>query len=86
MLFPPLDKRNICDKAKGLLGHFGEIYRGAGRAIPYRFVHGTTTALMANEYDCISDLCSITPATLREGGYVLWFFFTFGICDKPSTF
>ena len=77
-LFPPLDKRNTRDKAKGFLGHFGEIYRGAGRAIPYRFVHGTTTARMATEYYCISDLYSITPATLREGGYVLWFFFTFG--------
>ena len=28
-LFPPLDKRNIRDKTKGLLGHFGEIYRWA---------------------------------------------------------
>ena len=28
-LFLPLDKRNTCDKAKGLLGHFGEIYRWA---------------------------------------------------------
>ena len=34
-LFPPLDKRNTRDKAKGLLGHFGEAYRGAGRAMPY---------------------------------------------------
>ncbi|KDU78704.1 hypothetical protein HMPREF1121_01563 [Porphyromonas sp. KLE 1280] len=34
MLFPPLDKRNTRDKARGLLGHFGEVYRGAGRAIP----------------------------------------------------
>ena len=33
-LFPPLDKRNTYDKAKGLLGHFGEAYRGAGRARP----------------------------------------------------
>ena len=33
-LFPPLDKRNTRDKAKGLLGHFGEAYRGAGRAMP----------------------------------------------------
>ena len=29
-LFPPLDKRNTRDKAKGLLDHFGEAYRGAG--------------------------------------------------------
>jgi len=34
MLFPPLDKRNMRDKAKGLLGHVGEAYRGAGRAMP----------------------------------------------------
>ena len=34
MLFPPLDKRNTCDKAKGLLGDFREVYRGAGRAMP----------------------------------------------------
>ena len=33
-LFPPLDKRNTRDKAKGLPGHFGEAYRGAGRAMP----------------------------------------------------
>ena len=24
-LFPPLDKRHTCDKAKGLLGLFGEV-------------------------------------------------------------
>ena len=34
MLFPPQDKRNTRDKAKGLLEHFEEIYRGAGRAMP----------------------------------------------------
>ena len=34
MLFPPLDKRNARDKAKGKAYHFGEVYRGAGRAIP----------------------------------------------------
>ena len=34
MLFPPLDKRNTRDKAKGLPDHFGEAYRGAGRAMP----------------------------------------------------
>ena len=33
-LFPPLDKRNTRDKAKGLIGHFGEVYRGAERAMP----------------------------------------------------
>ena len=33
-LFPPLDKRNIRDEVKGLLGHFGEVYRGAERAMP----------------------------------------------------
>ena len=33
-LFPPLDKRNTRDKAKGLPDHFGEVYRGAGRAMP----------------------------------------------------
>ena len=33
-LFPPLDKMNTRDKAKDLLGHFGEAYRGAGRAMP----------------------------------------------------
>ena len=27
-LFPPLDKRNTRDKAKGLAYHFGEAYRG----------------------------------------------------------
>ena len=33
-LFPRLDKENTRDKAKGLLGRFGEVDRGAGRAIP----------------------------------------------------
>jgi len=27
MLFPPLDKRNTRDKAKGVLAHFGAVYR-----------------------------------------------------------
>jgi len=35
--FPPQDKRNTRDKAKGLLDRFGEVYQGAGRAIPYHF-------------------------------------------------
>ena len=34
MLSPPLDKRTTRDKAKGLVYHFGETYRGAGRAMP----------------------------------------------------
>ena len=34
ILFPPLNKRNTRDKAKGLLSHFGKAYRGAGRAMP----------------------------------------------------
>ena len=34
VLFPPLNKRSICDKAKGLPDLFGEVYRGAGHAIP----------------------------------------------------
>ena len=29
MLFPPLYKKNTRDKAKGLCGLFGELYRGA---------------------------------------------------------
>ena len=29
-LFPPLDKRHTCDKAKGKAYHFGEVSRGAG--------------------------------------------------------
>ena len=33
-LFPPLDKRSIRDKAKVLPDRFGEVYRGAGRAMP----------------------------------------------------
>ena len=33
-LFPPLNKRNTRDKAKGLSDHFGEVYRVAGRAMP----------------------------------------------------
>jgi len=33
-LFPPLDKRNTCDKAKGLLDLFGGVYRRAERAMP----------------------------------------------------
>ena len=65
-LFPSLAKRNTRDKAKGLLGHFGEAYRGAGRAIPYWFVHGTTTARMPTEYYCISDLYSFTPLLLKK--------------------
>ena len=32
-LFPPLNKRNTRDKAKGLVYHFSEVYRGAGRAM-----------------------------------------------------
>ena len=32
MLFPSLDKRSTRDKTKGLPGHFGGAYRGAGRA------------------------------------------------------
>ena len=28
MLFPPLDKKNTCDRAKGLRDHFGELYSG----------------------------------------------------------
>ena len=30
VLFPPLDKRNIRYKTKGLLDRFGEAYRGGG--------------------------------------------------------
>ena len=26
MLFPPLDKKNTCDRARGLRDHFGELY------------------------------------------------------------
>ena len=33
-LFPPLDKMNPRNKAKGLLGLFGEAYREAERAMP----------------------------------------------------
>ena len=33
-LSPPLDKRNTRDKAKGKAYHFGEVCRGAGRAMP----------------------------------------------------
>ena len=33
-LFPPLDKRNTRDKAKGLAYRFGEVYRGAERSMP----------------------------------------------------
>ena len=65
-LFPPLNKRDTRDKAKGLPDHFGETYRGAGRAISYWFVHGTTTARMATEYYCISDLYSFTPLLLKN--------------------
>ena len=32
--FPPLDKRNARDKSEGKAYHFGEAYRGAGRAMP----------------------------------------------------
>ena len=35
MLFPSLDERNTGEEAKGLLGHFGEVYRGVGRAMPW---------------------------------------------------
>ena len=34
VLFPPLNKRNTRDKAKGKAYHFGGVYRGAGRAMP----------------------------------------------------
>ena len=34
ILFPPQDKKNTRDKAKGKAYHFGEAYRGAGRAMP----------------------------------------------------
>ena len=33
-LFPPLDKKNVCDKAKGLRITSEEVYRGAERAMP----------------------------------------------------
>ena len=33
-LFPPQDKRNMRDKAQGLVCHFGEIYRAVGCAMP----------------------------------------------------
>jgi hypothetical protein len=33
-LFLLLDKRNTRDKMMGLLGHFGEGYRGVGGAMP----------------------------------------------------
>ena len=36
-IFPPLNKRNTRNKAKGKVYHFGELYQGAGRAIPYHF-------------------------------------------------
>ena len=32
--FPPLDKRNMRDKAKRWPDYFGEAYRGVGRTIP----------------------------------------------------
>ncbi|KXB72921.1 hypothetical protein HMPREF3185_01629, partial [Porphyromonas somerae] len=32
--FLPLDKRNVRDEAKGLLGYFGEVYRRVGRVMP----------------------------------------------------
>ena len=38
ILFPPLDKRNTRDKAKGKAYHFGEVYRGVGCANLYRSV------------------------------------------------
>ena len=66
-LFPPLNKRDTRDKAKGLPDHFGEAYRGAGRAIPYWFVHETTTPRMPTEYYCIYDLYSVTPLPLEKG-------------------
>ena len=34
MLFPSQDKRNTSDKAEGLRDYFGEVYRGAGYAMP----------------------------------------------------
>ena len=34
MLFPSQDKRNTRDKAEGLRDYFGEVYRGAGYAMP----------------------------------------------------
>jgi len=34
ILFPPLDKKNTRDKAKGLPDHFGGAYREAGCTIP----------------------------------------------------
>ena len=34
-LSPPLNKRNTCDKAKGVVCLFGEAYRGVGRATPW---------------------------------------------------
>ena len=33
-LFPPLDKENTRDKAKGLVYRFGELHRGAGCVMP----------------------------------------------------
>ena len=34
MLFPSLDERNTREEAKGLLGHFGGVYRRAERVMP----------------------------------------------------
>ena len=63
MLFPPLDERNTCDKAKGLLGHFGEVYRGGwvrealaleievrtlSNSLLYSFVYQTNSGLQIN--------------------------------------
>ena len=46
-LFPPLDKRNTRDKAKGLSDHFGEVYRVAGRAMPCTLNRGRNSRQQA---------------------------------------
>ena len=63
MLLPPLDKRNTCDRVKGLLGHFEEVYRGGwacealaleievrtlGSRLLYSFVYQTNSGLQIN--------------------------------------
>ena len=63
MLFPPLDKGNIRDEVKGLRDYFGEVYRGAGHAMPYTLnrVKDSRQSLVRRDRRMKAPLCMLRP-------------------------
>ena len=53
-LFPPLDKRNTHDKAKGKAYRFGEVYRGLGVRCLSTLNRGQDSAATASNHDCFA--------------------------------